>query len=112
MDNGRALLAGAVIVGAALWWYAGHPGYETRAQRQARIAEIEKNEGTGTASGGGTKPGPTLYRCPGADGVNTITDAPPPGRKCTVVNIREDQNVVSLQVDQAAPAAKGKDKKR
>ena len=108
MDNGRAVLVGVVVLAAALWWYAGHPGYETRAQRQARIEQIEKNEGSGNASGGG----PTLYRCPGANGVNTITDLPPPGRKCTVVNIRADQNVVSLQVEQPAPAAKAKDKKR
>jgi hypothetical protein len=106
MDNGRAMLVGVVVLAAGLWWYAGHPGYETRAQRQARIEQIEKNE----AAGGS---GPTLYRCPGANGVNTITDHPPAGRKCTVVSIRADQNVVSLQVEQAAtPPAKGKDKKR
>jgi hypothetical protein len=110
MDNGRALLAGVVIVAAALWWYAGHPGYETRAQRQARIAQIEQAEGSGTSVGTGTRAGPRLYRCPGANGVNTITDAPPPGRKCTEVHIRDDQNVVSLQVDQATPPAQGKDK--
>jgi hypothetical protein len=109
MDNGRAVLVGAVVLAAGLWWYAGHPGYETRAQRQARIEQIEKDEAAGGNAGGG---GPTLYRCPGANGVNTITDHPPPGRKCTVVSIREDQNVVSLQVDQATPPAKGKDKKR
>ncbi len=96
------MLVGAVVLGAALWWFGGHPGYETAAQRQARIAELDKREGTAG--------GPTLYRCPGANGVNTITDNPPPGRKCTVVNIRDDQNVVSLQTEQPEPAGKGKDR--
>ena len=105
MDNGRALLAGVVLVGAALWWFGGHPGFETPAQRQARIAEIDKRAGT--------PGGRTLYRCPGADGVNLLTDTPPPGRKCTPVHIRDDQNVVSLQ-DAAQEPAKGtdRDKKR
>jgi hypothetical protein len=104
MDNGRALLAGAVVVGAALWWFAGHPGFETPAQRQARIAEIDKRTGT--------PGGRTLYRCPGADGVNLLTDTPPPGRKCTPVYIRDDQNVVSLQSGEPEPAGKPQGKKR
>src|SRR6476469_8605281 len=99
MDNGRALLAGAVVVGAALWWYAGHPGFQTAEQRRAHIAQIEAAEGS---AGGDTGNGPKLYRCPGADGVNTITDSPPPGRKCTQVHVRPDQNVVSLQVEPPA----------
>ena len=116
MDNGRALLAGAVVVGAVVWWLAGHPGYETGEQRRARIAELDKRDGVagsgGTTAAQGTRPGPTLYRCPGADGVNAITDSPPPGAKCTVINIRDDQNVVSLQVEEpAAPAAKDKKKR-
>jgi hypothetical protein len=112
MDNGRALLAGAVVVGAVVWWLAGHPGYETGEQRQARIAELDRRDGFAGADGSGTAKGPTLYRCPGADGVNTITDSPPPGRKCTVVSIRDDQNVVSLQVEAPQAPAKKQDKKR
>jgi hypothetical protein len=104
MDNGRALLAGAVVVAAALWWFGGHPGYETPAQRQARIEAIDKQRGT--------PGGRTLYRCPGADGVNLLTDNPPPGRKCTPVHIRDDQNVVSLEGDAQPPVAKPPDKKR
>jgi hypothetical protein len=104
MDNGRAVLAGVVIVAAALWWFGGHPGYETPAQRQARIEEIDKRLGT--------PGGRTLYRCPGADGVNLLTDSPPPGRKCTPVHIRDDQNVVSLQTEAPAAPAKDEGKKR
>jgi len=116
MDNGRALLAGAVVVGAVVWWLAGHPGYETGEQRRARIAELDQRDGVagsdGKASTSGTRPGPTLYRCPGADGVNTITDSPPLGAKCTVVSIRDDQNVVSLQVEEPQAPPPKDNKKR
>lgn len=106
METKQAVVVGALVVGAVVWWLAGHPGYESREQRQARIEALDQRAGTAG--------GPTLYRCLGPDGVNIITDTPPPGRKCAVVTIRDDQNVVSLDVGPAEPAAKGKerDKKR
>jgi hypothetical protein len=85
MDSRWAVIIGAAVVGGIVWWYGGHPGYETAQQRQARIEAIDRKDA-----------GPTLYRWKDERGVTQITDTPPAGRKYTVVSIRDDQNVVSL----------------
>jgi hypothetical protein len=89
MDNRWAAIWGVLALGAGLWWYTGHPGFDTPAQKRAKLAALEQRDQEATQ-------GHLLYRCRGADGVNMLTDRPPPGRKCTEVRIRDDQNVVSL----------------
>ena len=80
----HALLAG-LLLGALGWWWMGHPGYTTRAQRLERLeAEARANE-------------PRLYRWRDARGVLQVTDTPPPkGIKAERVDLREDVNVVPM----------------
>ena len=107
METKQAVLAGAVILGAVVWWQMGHPGYETPAQKRARIAEIER-----VSTYGG---GPQLYKWRDAKGVLQITDTPPKGRKYELVTVRQDMNVVPMGGEEpasttATPGAR--DKKR
>ena len=96
MDTRQAVLAGAVILGALVWWQLGHPGYETPAQKQARLEKIEHDATYGT--------GPQLYKWRDARGVLQITDTPPKGRKYERVSIRQDLNVVPMGGDAPASA--------
>lgn len=73
------LLASLVL--AVAWWFAGHPGWQSREQRQQH-EQAAKDAAT-----------PRLYRWRDEHGVTQITQTPPKGRKYTIVNIREDQNV-------------------
>ena len=100
MDNRWAVILGTVVIGGIVWWYAGHPGYETPEQQKARLAAIEESRG-----------GHPVYRWVDDNGVTQLTDTPPKDRKFTEVRIREDQNVVSLDTGQPPPK-KGKDRKR
>lgn len=80
MPRGFAWLLGIAAIGTA-WWFAGHPGWESREQ-QKQQAQAANKAAT-----------PRLYRWKDDHGVTQITQTPPKGRKYTVVNIREDQNV-------------------
>jgi hypothetical protein len=104
METKQAVLAGAVILGALVWWQMGHPGYETPAQKRARIAKIEHEADYGA--------GPQLYKWRDAKGVLQITDTPPKGRKFEKVEIRQDLNVVPMGGSEPAPATGERDKKR
>ena len=88
MDTRHALIAGALILGAVVWWQAGHPGYETPAQQKARVEKLQHERDYGT--------GPQLYKWRDAKGVLQITDQPPVGRKYETVSIRQDQNVIPM----------------
>jgi hypothetical protein len=92
-----ALLALAAVA----WWTLGHPGYETREQRLARIeAEQQAVEAAK----------PRLYRWRDAKGVLQLTDTPPKGRKYQVVDLEAQENVNVIPMSEAInppePAAK------
>lgn len=87
MSRGLAWLLGIAMV-AAVWWFAGHPGFETREQKFQR-QQLTQPSGT-----------PKLYRWKDDKGVTQITQAPPKGRKYKVIQMREDQNII----ESAAPA--------
>ena len=92
-----ALLA----VGALAWWTLGHPGYETREQRVARVeAEQQAVEAAK----------PKLYRWHDGKGVLQLTDTPPRGRKYEVVDLEAQENVNVIPMSDAInppdPAAK------
>jgi hypothetical protein len=88
MDSRHALMAGALILGAVVWWQVGHPGYETTEQKLARVEKLQHQRDYGG--------GPQLYKWRDARGVLQITDKPPVGRKYQVVSIRQDQNVIPM----------------
>ena len=88
MDTRHAAIAGALILGAVVWWQMGHPGYETPAQQKARVAQMEHVRDYGG--------GPQLYKWRDARGVLQITDKPPQGRKYELVEVRQDQNVIPM----------------
>jgi hypothetical protein len=86
-------IAGGLLLGGGLgWWALGHPGYETDAQRQARMVAARE-----AAT-------PKLYRWHDANGVLQLTSTPPKGRKYERVEMREDVNVVPMSPP--APSAK------
>lgn len=87
MPRGYAWLLVIAMV-AAVWWFAGHPGYETREQK------FQRQQAAGEAAT------PKLYRWTDEKGVTQITQTPPKGRKYKVIEIREDQNII----ESAAPA--------
>ncbi|MGH8052095.1 MAG: DUF4124 domain-containing protein [Arenimonas sp.] len=78
----------AIAVVTAAWWFAGHPGWQSHEQRQQHEQAV-KAAAT-----------PKLYRWRDDHGVTQITQTPPKGRKYTVVNIRDDQNII----ESGAPA--------
>ena len=80
------LLAISFIV--AVWWFAGHPGWQSAEQKQHR-EKISKEAAE-----------PKLYRWRDEHGVTQITQSPPKGRKYTVISIRDDQNII----ESTAPA--------
>lgn len=77
-----------IAVVLAAWWFAGHPGWETREQQHQR-EQITQEAAK-----------PKLYRWKDDNGVTQITQTPPKGRKYKVVEIREDQNII----ESSAPA--------
>jgi hypothetical protein len=103
MKLAHALVA-VLAVGGVAWWAAGHPGYETPAQHQARIeAEQQAQEAAK----------PKLYRWHDRNGVLQLTDTPPPkGRKFEVVDMdaAAEVNVIPMSeaINPPPPAQKPK----
>ena len=72
------VLVAVLALAAVGWWALGHPGYETRAQMEARArAEAQAAEAAR----------PKLYRWRDGNGVLQLTDRPPRGRKYQVVDV-------------------------
>ena len=94
-------LIALLAVAAVVWWGLGHPGYESPAQRAARVeAEQQAVEAAK----------PRLYRWHDRNGVVQITSTPPPkGRKYEVVDVDKlaNDNLIpmSAATDPAAPAS-------
>jgi hypothetical protein len=88
MKAGHWLIA-LIVVGALAWWTYGHPGYETRAQREARYDAEQHAVEAAT---------PKLYRWRDANGTLQLTDKPPKGRKYQVVDTAalENENVIPM----------------
>jgi hypothetical protein len=87
----------AMLVLAGVWWLAGHPGYETREQRRAKVeAQAQAEEAAK----------PKLYRWRDANGVLQLTDTPPKGRKYKVVDTAalENANVIPMSEATDPPA--------
>ena len=89
MKPGHWLVA-LLAVAAVVWWGLGHPGYETREQRMARVeaeqAAVEEAK-------------PKLYRWHDRNGNLQLTDTPPPkGRKYETVDLEahENENVIPM----------------
>lgn len=82
----------AIAVAAAAWWFAGHPGWESREQVVQR-EHMAKQTAT-----------PKLYRWKDDKGVTQITQAPPKGRKYSVVSIRDDQNIIESEAPAPEPS--------
>src|SRR4249920_1884437 len=102
MKLAHALVA-LLAVGGTAWWAAGHPGYETPEQQQARVeAEMQAQEAAK----------PKLYRWHDRNGVLQLTDTPPKGRKYEVVDMDAAENVNVIPMSEAInppdPAAKPK----
>ena len=94
-------LVALIVVATLVWWTLGHPGYETREQRVARVeAEQQAVEAAK----------PKLYRWHDAEGVLQLTDTPPSGRKYEVVDLEAQENVNVIPMSDAInppdPAAK------
>ena len=77
-----------LLVGAGLWWLAGHPGYETPAQKLARLEAAEATARRAAE--------PVLYRWRDSHGVLQVSDKPPKGRKYERIQLRQDQNIVPM----------------
>jgi hypothetical protein len=99
MKPGHWLVA-LLAVAAVVWWGLGHPGYETREQRMARVEAAQ-------AAAEAAKP--KLYRWHDRNGNLQLTDTPPKGRKYEVVDLqaRENENVIPMSEAINPPPAKG-----
>jgi hypothetical protein len=74
-----AYLLIVLLAVGAVWWFAGHPGYETERERVAR-AEVEQQAAEAAKA--------RLYRWHDRNGVTQLTSTPPPkGRKYEVVDM-------------------------
>ena len=73
-----AYLLIALLAVGAVWWVAGHPGYETDEQRTVRLEAEQK--ATEAAK-------PRLYRWHDRNGTLQLTSTPPKGRKYEVVDV-------------------------
>ena len=78
-----AFLLIALLALGAVWWLAGHPGYETDAQRMVRL-EVEQKQAEEAR--------PKLYRWHDRNGVTQLTSTPPKGRKYEVVDMDKLSN--------------------
>ena len=88
-------LIALIALAAAGWWGLGHPGYETREQRLARIEAQEQAVEAAK---------PKLYRWRDRNGVLQLTDSPPKGRKYETVDV--DATAARLNsVPMSEPAA-------
>jgi hypothetical protein len=89
---------GLLAAGAIAWWAAGHPGYETQAQLEARAR---------TEAAAQEAARPKLYRWRDGNGALQLTDTPPKGRKYEVVDLdaAENLNVIPMSdaIDPPAP---------
>jgi hypothetical protein len=100
MRPGHWLVA-LLAVAAVCWWGLGHPGYETSAQREARIdAEQQAAEAAK----------PRLYRWHDRHGTLQLTSTPPPkGRKYELVDVdklaRDNLIPMSEAINPAPPAS-------
>ena len=91
MKAGHWLVA-LLVIGTLVWWTLGHPGYETAAQREARVqAEAEAVEAAK----------PKLYRWRDAQGRLQLTDKPPKGRKYELVDLEAQENVNLIPMSEA-----------
>jgi hypothetical protein len=99
MKPGHWLVA-LLAVAAVVWWGLGHPGYETREQRVARVeaerAAVEEAK-------------PKLYRWHDRNGNLQLTSTPPKGRKYETVDLEahENENVIPMSEAINPPPAKG-----
>ena len=96
-------LIALLAVGAVIWWGMGHPGYETREQRMARV-EAEQQAAEAAK--------PKLYRWHDAKGVLQLTDTPPKGRKYEVVDVQafENANVIPMSDAISPPSSSSRPK--
>ncbi len=94
MRVAHAVIAGLALGGGLGWWMLGHPGYETAAQRAARVESAQAAQEAAK---------PKLYRWRDANGVLQLTDKPPAGRKYELVELREDVNVIPMSGPQPEP---------
>ncbi|MEO8161438.1 MAG: hypothetical protein ABI588_08450 [Arenimonas sp.] len=92
MKLAHALVA-LLAIAAVGWWAAGHPGYETGEQAQARAAA--QAQAIEAAK-------PKLYRWHDAKGALQITDTPPAGRKYELVDVEATAAKLS-EVPMSAP---------
>jgi len=82
-----------LAAGGVAWWAAGHPGYESQEQYQARVQAEAKAEEAAK---------PKLYRWHDRNGVLQLTDTPPPkGRKYVVVDTDAAQDVNVIPMSEA-----------
>src|SRR5687767_13000111 len=77
MKTGHVLVL-LLALAAVGWWAFGHPGYETRAQAEARVEAQEQAVEAAK---------PKLYRWRDGHGVLQLTDTPPKGRKYETVDV-------------------------
>src|SRR6478736_180079 len=103
-----AYLLIALLAVGAVWWVAGHPGYETDEQRTVRLVAEQKQVEAAK---------PKLYRWRDRNGVTQLTSTPPPkGRKYEVVDMDKlaNDNLIPMSAainpppppNAAKPAAK------
>ena len=92
---------------ALAWWTFGHPGYETREQRMARVEAQEQ---------AAEEARPKLYRWRDRNGNLQLTDTPPKGRKYELVDLQahENENVIPMSeaINPPKPSAKDAPKPR
>ena len=91
MSRGLAWLLGIAVILAA-WWFAGHPGWESREQQVKREQESKIEAGVSE-----------VYRWKDDKGVTQITQTPPKGLQYTIIKIRDDQNIIESEAPVPEP---------
>ena len=95
-------LVALIFIAAVAWWGLGHPGYETREQRLARIEAQERAVEAAK---------PKLYRWRDRNGVLQLTDSPPQGRKYETVDVDATAaRLNAVPMSEPAPEEKAADK--